>query len=140
MKSEPKVVFDTNIFVSGIFFGGNPQACIELAREGNIQLFSSKALLLELSQKLYKKFGLDWPQIEDILGGIKKYSTVVEPQTRLNVIKNDPPDNRILECASSVKADYIISGDKKHILPLKKFDSIRIVSAKEFLDEFYSKK
>lgn len=140
MKPKPRVIFDTNIFLSGIFFGGNPQACLELARESSIQLFSSKTLLLELAQKLLKKFELDWTQVEDVIVGIKKYSTVIEPKTQFHVIKNDPPDNRILECAIDAKVDYIISGDKKHVLSLKKFKNIPIVSAKEFLDEFYGKK
>ena len=140
MKPKPKVVFDTNIYISGLLFGGNPRACLHLAREGEILLFTSSALLFELSQKFNKKFRWHEQEIKDLLLGIKKYSTVVQPQTQLDVIKMDPPDNRILECAQEAKVDYIISGDKKHVLPLKKFKTIPIVSAKEFLDEFYGKK
>lgn len=140
MKPKLKVVFDTNIYVSGLLFGGNPRACLLLAREGVILLFTSNSLLFELSQKFNQKFKWQEPEIKDLLLGIKKYSTVVEPQTRLNVIKNDPPDNRVLECAIQAKVNYIISGDKKHLLSLKKFKDIPIVSAKDFLDEFYGKK
>src|SRR3989344_7156966 len=140
MKLKPKVVFDTNIYISGILFGGNPRACLFLAREGAILLFTSNALLFELSQKLNQKFKWQEQEIKDLLLGIKKYSTVVKPQTQLDVIKMHPPDNRILECAQEAKVDYIISGDKKHVLPLKKFRNIPIVSAKDFLDEFYNKK
>ena len=140
MRPKPKVVFDTNIYISGILFGGNPRACLLLAREGAILLFTSNALLFELSQKFNQKFKWQEQEIKDLLLGIKKYSTVVQPRTQLDVIKMDPPDNRILECAQEAKVDYIISGDKKHVLPLKKFKNIPIVSAKEFLDEFYGKK
>jgi len=139
MKPRPKVVFDTNIFISAILFGGNPRVCLNLAREQSIGLFTSKSILLEFSQKLNQKFKWNEQEVREVLEGIKKFAIVVSPKKKMNLIKNDPPDNRILECASHTKADYIISGDKKHILPLKKFGSIRIVSAKEFLDEYYSK-
>ena|SRR3989344_3410852 len=140
MKPKPKVVFDTNIYVSGLLFGGNPRACLYLALENSILLFTTSALLLELSQTLNGKFKWQEPEIRSLLLGIKKFATIVKPQTRIMVIKNDPPDNRILECAIQAKADYIISGDKKHVLSLKKFKNIPIVSAKEFLDEYYGKK
>ena len=55
-----KVVFDTNIFISGYLFGGNPLRCLELAREERIKVFTSNAILLELAEKLYTKF--DWKE------------------------------------------------------------------------------
>lgn len=47
--------------------------------------------------------------------------------------KNDPSDNRILECAITAEADYIVTGDKNHLLPLKRYKNIRILSPSEFL-------
>ena len=140
MKPKPKVIFDTNIFISAILFGGNPRVCLNLARDKGIRLFTSSHILLELSQKLHKKFEWNEQEITEVLEGLKKFTIVVSPKSKLNLIKNDPSDNRILECAGSVKADYLISGDKKHILSLKKFEETLIVSAKEFLDEYYSKR
>ena len=62
MKHKLKVVFDTNIFISAIIFGGNPRQCLELSRKKKIQLQTSRAILLELAEKLREKFV--WPEEE----------------------------------------------------------------------------
>lgn len=137
MKRKPSAVFDTNVFVSGIIFGGNPRASLELARAKEITLFTSKPLLFELSRKLRAKFRWSDGEIKDVIEGILKYVTVVDPKKKVIAIKSDPSDNKVLECAQ--EADFIVSGDKKHVLSLKKFKNVRIVSAKEFLDLYYGK-
>ena len=134
MSRKPKVVFDTNIFLSAIIFGANPQVCLELAREQRLQLVTSKGILLEFSQKLRSKFKWREQDIVGVIEGIGKFATIVEPKKKVTIIKADPSDNRVLECALEAKADYVISGDKKHLLSLKKFRSIPIVSAKDFLN------
>ena len=58
---------------------------------------------------------------------------VVEPKEEIKFIKEDPKDNIILECALAAKAGYIVSGDK-HLLKLKEYKGIKIMSAREFLD------
>lgn len=134
-SNSPKVVFDTNIFISAILFGGGPRQVLELAREGKIQLVTSKAILLELSEKLHEKFEWSQEEIEEVISGIGMFANVVAPKTKVARIKADPDDNRILECAKVAQADYIISGDKRHILPLKRFGKTKIVSLREFLEE-----
>lgn len=138
MKPKPRVVFDTNIYISAILFGGNPRICLELAREGEIQLVTSRAILLELTTNLREKFNWREEDIAEVIEGIGKFAKVVEPVKRINLIKAAPEDNRILECADEGKADYLISGDKKHILPLKSFKGKKIVTAKQFLDKFFA--
>lgn len=132
----PKVVFDTNIFISAIIFGGNPRRCLELARSGDIELFVSNSILLELAEKLYIKFGWNQNDVESVIVGISKFSTVVAPRYKVARIKLDEDDNRILEVAKEITADYLISGDKKHILSLKKFEKTIIMSATDFLRLF----
>lgn len=139
MKIKPKVVFDTNIYISGILFGGIPRNCLELAKSENVELFVSNKVLLELADKLDKKFFLNPETTKKILKEIAKFSQILFPKTRINHIKRDPADNMILECALEAKADYIISGDKKHLLSLKNFKNIPIVSAREFMDLYYNK-
>lgn len=139
MKHNPKAVFDTNIFISAIIFGGNPQSCFDLARNQELQLFTTAEILLELAIKLKNKFAWTDPEIHYLLEGFPVFSTLVSPKQKLNIVKNDATDNMILECALEAKADYIISGDKKHLLSLKSFKNILIVSAKEFLDLYYGK-
>lgn len=139
MKVKPKVLFDTNIYISAIIFGGNPRQCLELARNGEIQLIVSKSILLELAEKLRDKF--NWPEedIADVIFGISVFAKLITPGKKINLIKADPSDNRILEASLEAKTDYIVSGDKKHLLSLKAFEEIPIISSKHFLDLFYDK-
>lgn len=137
MKTK-SVVFDTNIFISAIIFGGNPRRCLELARNGEVELFSSRAILLELAEKLREKFLWDETEIREVIEGLLIFGRVVSPEKKVKKAK-DEDDNRILECALEAKADFIVSGDKKHLLSLEKFEGIPIISARQFLDIFYEK-
>lgn len=140
MARKIKAVFDTNIFISAIIYGGNPRTCLELARIKEIKLITSRSILLELARKLKEKFEWENSKIADVVEGIGKFAEVVEPNEQIDLIRQDPEDNRVLECAKEGKANYIISGDKKHILSLKQFKGIEIVSAQEFLGLFYKKR
>lgn len=133
MKSKILAVFDTNIFISAIIFGGNPRTCLELAREGKIRLYSSKNILLEVSQKLSDKFMWKEGDIKEVIRGIGGFATIVTPNIIINKIKKDEADNRILECTFFAKADYIVSGDKHHLLSIKKFKKIPIVTSTKFI-------
>jgi len=128
-----RVVVDTNIFVSAILFGGNSEKILNLAEENKIKLITSEEILKELKEVLQKKFRFDKKMSEMAVSNIREISMVVYPKRKLNVIKERDADNRILECAIEGKADYIVSGDKQHILPLKKFQGIKILSPTQFL-------
>lgn len=138
MKPKLKVVFDTNIYISAIIFGGNPKQCLELARTFEIELFCSKAILFELAEKLQNKFRWSGAEVTEVIEGISRFIRVISPRIKVDLIKSDPPDNRILEAALEAKVDYIVSGDKKHLLSLTKFQNIHILSAKQFLETFYN--
>lgn len=131
---SPRVVFDTNVFISGILFGGNPRQVLELARNGQIQLLTSSAILLELAEKLHEKFQWSQEEVREVIEGIGVFAEIVKPEVKVDKIKADPDDNRILECAKQASADFIVSGDKKHILPLKKFGKSRVVTPTQFLE------
>lgn len=135
---KPKVVFDTNVYISAILFGGAPRICLELARQGKIELYTSRAILLELTGKLRTKF--DWHEnsICEVLVGISQFAFIVTPRIHVDVINQDPTDNIILEAAQEGKVDYIVSGDKKHILPLKTFKHSKILAPADFLKEITS--
>lgn len=136
MKPKIKAVFDTNIYLSGIIFGGNPRRCLELARSGEIELFISRAIILELIKNLQNKFGRNEHELKISVEWINNFAETMIPQNKLKTLRHDP-DNRILECALEAKVDYIVSGDKRHLLSLKKFKNIPIISSKEFLDIFF---
>ena len=70
---------------------------------------------------------------------IESKAIKVQPKRRLSVIKEKDADNRILECAVEGKTDYIISGDKRHILPLREYSGIGILSPDAFLRLWGSK-
>jgi len=129
---KPRVVFDTNIYLSAIVFGGIPRKLLQLAFDEKIIVYTSAGILLEISQKLKNKFL--WPQnnIIQTIKAISKIAVVVKPKTKLTIIKKDPTDNKILEAAVKAKANYIISGDQ-HLLELGKFKNIIIVSPAAFL-------
>lgn len=136
---KPKVVLDTNIFISAILFKGEPGKIIDLAITETIEVYISDSILKEIEQVLIKKFNLSPLIVRTIIDEIKDYAVVVRPKIKLNIIKADPPDNRVLECALEAKADFIVSGDKKHLLSLKKFKKIPLLSATQFLKNYYQK-
>jgi putative PIN family toxin of toxin-antitoxin system len=137
MNRKTSVVLDTNIYISAIIFGGNPRTCLELARNKEIKLYTSKKILVELATKLRLKFHWKKEDIHNVIEGILVFANLVTPRQTISIIKNDPKDNIILECALEAKTDYIISGDKKHLLTLNAFRNIPIITTKTFLDRFY---
>lgn len=76
---------------------------------------------------------LQEPSLHVLLGEIGNFTRLVKPKVQISLIKEKDSDNRILECALEAKADYIISGDTKHLQPLKKFQGIPILSPARFL-------
>lgn len=130
-----RVVLDTNVLISAIVFGGNPERILLEIHKKGYALLVSPAILVELARILRKKLMWQEDKILFALEGLKKLHTLVTPTIKIQKIHSDPSDNRILECAVFGKADYIVTGDKKHLLPLKKFSGIPILSPKEFLQK-----
>jgi putative PIN family toxin of toxin-antitoxin system len=93
---------------------------------------SSVAILTETAQKLREKFGWQENKITRLLKAISKVATVIKTRPHFHVLDDDP-DNRILECAIAVKADFIATGDK-HLLSLKHFQNISILKLSDFLE------
>jgi len=132
-NKKSKVVIDTNVFISGLNFAGKPNEVLELFIKGEIEVYISPFILKELERILRKKFEWNEKQLQKILDKIKKKAVIVQAETKISIIKAKEDDNRILECGVDGKVQYIISGDKRHILPLKNFRGIKILSPSEFL-------
>ena len=129
-----KVVLDTNIFVSSIFWKkGNPHKIVELALDKKILSFTSLEILQELEKVLRRDFQETEEIIQRQIALILEYSTVVKPSARIYVVKDDPEDNKIVECAISCNADYIVTGDR-HLLDVDEYEGIKIVKAKKLVD------
>jgi uncharacterized protein len=131
-----RVTADTNILVSGLNFRrGKPFDLLELARTGKISLIVSEPILDEMEDVLRRKFGWGETNIKEGRKRITAMARTVKPVVELDAIKEDPDDNKILECASTAGADFIVSGDKD-LLRLRRYDSIRILAVSDFLDLF----
>lgn len=131
-----RVVLDTNIFVSSIFWEkGNSHKIIGLVLDGRTRVFTSLSILQELEKVLRRDFEEPEGVIQRQLALIVSYAVVVRSSVKVQVVKEDPDDNKILECAMASKADYIVSGDK-HLLALGSFRGIKIISARQFMDLF----
>ena len=129
---KPIVVLDTNIHISSIFWDGGPYAIAKMAIDQNLTIFSSNPILDEIRKVLKRDFALSKQEIEDVIVSLMDFTNIVEPTEKLNIIKDDPPDDRILECAVSCKAQYIVSYNN-HLLKLKEFRGIKILVPKDFL-------
>ncbi len=135
----PRLVLDTNVLVSAVHFGGPPEELLLLANQGAIEFFLSPFILKETSVVLKEKFGWGKERIRLLLDVLEEVATVIEPETDLRVIRNDEADNRILACAVDSKADFLVTGDKRHILPLKRYKDIRITTPRECLDILFKR-
>lgn len=103
---------------------------------GLLQAFTlviSPLLLDELEDKLRVKFGVTGEDTATICAKLEGVADVVAPDFVLDVVKDDPDDNRVLECAVAGKADYIVSGDR-HLLKLRAHADIPILTARQFFD------
>ena len=130
-----KVVFDTNIFISAFVIpGGKAEAAYSHALRKDFTLYSSVAILTETAQKLEKKFGWQQDKIASLLKAIAKVAIVIKTEPHLHHL-TDEPDNRVLECAEAVGADFIVTGDK-HLLFLKHFQNSDVVRLADFLKKF----
>ncbi|MBF0490365.1 MAG: putative toxin-antitoxin system toxin component, PIN family [Candidatus Omnitrophica bacterium] len=128
-----KLVLDTNVLISAIMFGGKSREILEMGISGKIKIATSQDILKEFAEVLVgKKFRVSVSVVQQTIHELSQIAEVVIVTDRINLIKNDPDDNRILECALSAKANYIVSGDSD-LLTLKKFKRIKILSPNDFL-------
>src|ERR1700746_428545 len=128
-----RIVADTNVIVSALVFGGVPRRVLELADRGVCELFHSESIRAEVRRVLLEKFGWGDAKLDEVLPGLWRMGGVVVPRYKVNAVVDDPDDNRILECALSASATFVVSGDR-HLLRLGKYKSISIVSPREFLE------
>ena len=129
-------VADTNIYISAVLFGGPCETILGMARAGLIELYHSPAIERELQRTLRDKFRWTDHQVRDALLEVRAVSHRLLPAVRLTGIVRDDSDHRILECAVAAHVDYLITGDKRHLLPLKHFRGISIISPRGFLNLF----
>jgi hypothetical protein len=132
------VVFDTNVVISALLSPrGAPARVIDLWEAEVFDLAISMPLLDELSrvldyERVKKYFKQPREKTVALLKRIRTVGIMVDPQFELDVIADDPDDNRILACAVAASASYIISGDD-HLLTLEKYKGIVVLPPAGFL-------
>jgi len=130
-----KVVLDTNVFVSALGWKGASRTIFYKCIEGNLKLFLSMEIFHEIKRVLnYPKLKFSKIEIDEFLDQILEVGCLVENAVKIGIIKDNPSDNKFLECAVTVRADYIISRDI-HILKIKEFEGIKMVSPELFVQE-----
>ena len=127
-----RIVLDTNIIISALGWEGPERNVLRGAVEGRYIILTSKDLIGEFLGVIGRdKFnGIKRSDIRDLLLFMYQVFEVVEVRSRFDVIKDDPDDNMVLECAVDGKADMIISGDR-HLLELGEFRGIKIKRSKD---------
>ena len=129
-----KVVFDTNVVASASFWRGTPFECLAAWAQGRCGAVVSPALLAEYHETI-EELRLDYPRREPVewVDALTESAELIFPTERATGATPDPGDEMVLECALAAEADFLVSGDKKHLLALKQFQGIPIVSPAEFL-------
>ena len=132
-----RVVADTNTLVSGLLWHGNPRRILDAARAGTLQMYTTAALLAELEEvlqrpKFAQRLALAGVTSHTLVFGYAALARLVEPAEIAPVILADPDDDAVLACAVAVRAEIIVSGDS-HLLDLKEYEGIPIVTAARLL-------
>lgn len=122
-----RVVYDSNVIISGFLFGGPPARLLECALGNSVQAYTSLPILDEIRDVLLRpKFGLSSDQALTLVEELHDLCELVSPGQRVDVISVDPDDNMILECAQAANAALIVSGDA-HLLDLGEWKGIEIL-------------
>jgi len=127
-----RIVVDTNVIVSALVFGGLPRRIFELVEGGYGELFYAADIQEETRRVLRDKFGWDEDRLDRYLRTLWSLGKRVVLRHRVNAVREDPDDNRILECALAADADVIVSGDR-HLLKLGAYEGITILTPRDFL-------
>ena len=128
-----RVVLDTNVLVSAYAFpGGTPEDVLRMAVDRRFENVTTPPLLAELARVLQDKLDWDPRRTEVTLLQVVRFSLLAEPTIRIDIVAEDPTDNRVLEAADASAAAYIVSGDH-HLLELGRFGAAAIVTPAQFI-------
>jgi len=131
--TAPTIVLDTNVLISAIAFGGRPREVLEKVISGTFAMAISAEMLAEFQGVLEgRKFHYPSAIVRTIVNELLAVSELVRPTMKVEQIKADPADNRILECALESRAACIVTGDR-HLLELGQFEGVPILDVAAFL-------
>lgn len=131
-----KIVLDTNVFISGAFFGGPPAQILKSWRQKKIKIILTEQILAEyrrvgeaLSRKYYSV------DIDRFITLFILYGEYVETKGFSETICEDPDDNKFIECAIASQSKLIVSGDK-HLLGISGYKNIKVLKPRQFVDDY----
>ena len=128
-----KLVVDTNFLISATQW--DYSVCHKLLEKlimNNAEIFSTKEILEEFAEVLKRDFLYNDEEVNNILEKVLQFLILVNPSKKIDIVKEDADDNKIIECAVESKAEYILSYDK-HLLKLKEYHGIKIIRPEEAL-------
>ncbi len=132
-----KITADTNVLISSTFWHGASDKVIEKVENKEVELFLSEATIEEFmgvinDKEIQSKISDKNLEMKRSVQKIISISNMVIPNEKVDIVKDDPDDNKIIECALEGKADFILTYDK-HLLKLKTPRNIKIITPEEFL-------
>ncbi len=128
----PSIVFDTNILLSAVLSNkGSSYRLVGLCAEGKAAGFTSKSILEEFKRVIQRDYAVSAEKAEEMALVFLRFLKLAEPGIKLAVV-SDEPDNRVLECAITVRADFVASWDP-HLTNLREFEGVRILNPGKIL-------
>jgi len=130
-----KIVIDTNVVISGVFFGGMPRRILEAVVEHKVTACATREIIEEYDEIVEEMIIRKQGHIKrDILKQFVFEIDLIQATTKIEICR-DPDDDKFLSCAVDGKAYYIVSGDKD-LLSLESYGNIEIITASEFCRRF----
>ncbi|MEK6876855.1 MAG: putative toxin-antitoxin system toxin component, PIN family [Nanoarchaeota archaeon] len=129
-----KVTVDTNFFISATQW--DYSVAHKLLKKfilSDAQIFTTQDILDETVEVLERDFGYSKIEAKNIIEKILLFANLIEPKQKLEIIKDDPDDNKVIGCAVESSSDYIVTYDR-HLLKLKEYKGIKIIKPEEILN------
>jgi uncharacterized protein len=138
----PRAVLDSSVLISAFLTPKRlPSAVLDAAERGAFVLCLSPVILEETRASLLRKtkrirryYSYPDERIAAYIEGLAAQAELVSDLPNIRVVPNDPKDDPIVATAVAAKADYLVTGDRAHLLPIKEYAGVRIVSPREFLE------
>lgn len=128
-----KTVLDSNVYVSALGFGGKPKDIVLMGLNNFFRIVISEFIINEVTDICTKKIGLSKSELDVFFEELVSCSDLIKPAIRINIAKHKA-DNIIIAAAVDSGSDYVVTGDKAHLLPIGDYRDVRIVTVKQFID------
>lgn len=137
MTTKPRVACDTNVLVSAFIAGGPPSRIIEEVIDGSLDLVLLEPAMVELVRILSEKLGFTIERLKEVQTLLSDIAIEFQatPSHEPGPLTGDPDDDLILACAVEAQVDVLISGDRKHLLPVGEHDGGRVLAPQALLAE-----